>query len=75
MFITKKHLPRRTFLRGLGVTVALPLLDSMLPAQTAFGKTAAAPPPASASSTSRTARSWINGPLPPKARASSLPPS
>jgi hypothetical protein len=34
MFITKKHIPRRTFLQGLGVTVALPLLDSMLPAQT-----------------------------------------
>ena len=45
MFITKKHLPRRTFLRGLGVTVALPLLDSMLPAQTALSKTAAAPSP------------------------------
>ncbi len=42
-FITKKHLPRRTFLRGMGVTVALPLLDSMLPAQTPLGKTAAAP--------------------------------
>ena len=35
MLITKKHLPRRTFLRGMGVTLALPLLDSMLPAQTA----------------------------------------
>lgn len=33
-FITKKHLPRRTFLRGAGVAVALPLLDSMVPAQT-----------------------------------------
>jgi hypothetical protein len=33
-FITKKHLPRRTFLRGAGVTLALPLLESMLPAQT-----------------------------------------
>ena len=45
MFITKKHLPRRTFLRGMGVTLALPLLDSMLPAQTALSKTAAAPSP------------------------------
>ena len=35
MFITKKHLPRRTFLRGMGVTLALPLLDSMIPAATA----------------------------------------
>jgi len=45
MLITKKHLPRRTFLRGVGVTLALPLLDSMLPAQTAIRKTAAAPSP------------------------------
>src|ERR1700689_96286 len=43
MFISKKHLPRRTFLRGVGVTLALPLLDSMVPAQTPLGKTAAAP--------------------------------
>ena len=34
-FITKKSLPRRTFLRGLGATVALPMLDSMIPALTA----------------------------------------
>ena len=32
MFISNKHLPRRTFLRGVGATVALPLLESMLPA-------------------------------------------
>jgi hypothetical protein len=32
MFITKKHLPRRTFLRGVGATLALPLLDAMVPA-------------------------------------------
>jgi hypothetical protein len=31
MIITKKHLPRRTFLRGLGVSLALPLLDGMVP--------------------------------------------
>ncbi len=42
-FITKKHLPRRTFLRGAGVAIALPLLDSMVPAQTALGQTAANP--------------------------------
>ena len=41
-FITRKHLPRRTFLRGVGVSLALPLLDSMLPAQTPISKTAAA---------------------------------
>src|SRR6476469_8112287 len=43
MFITKKHLPRRTFLQGMGVTLALPLLDSMIPAATAQVKTAAVP--------------------------------
>ena len=43
MFITKKHLPRRTFLRGLGVTMALPLLDAMIPARTALAQTAASP--------------------------------
>jgi hypothetical protein len=42
-FITKKHIPRRTFLRGAGVTLAVPLLDSMIPAQTPLGKTAANP--------------------------------
>jgi hypothetical protein len=43
MFITKMHLPRRTVLRGLGATLALPLLDSMVPALTAIAQTAAAP--------------------------------
>ncbi|HTR35205.1 MAG TPA: DUF1552 domain-containing protein [Bryobacteraceae bacterium] len=41
MFITKKHLSRRTVLRGMGVTLALPWLDAMLPAQTPIAKTAA----------------------------------
>ena len=41
-FLTRKHLSRRTALRGLGVSVALPLLDSMVPAQTPLAKTAAA---------------------------------
>jgi hypothetical protein len=45
MFVTRKHLSRRTLLRGMGVSLALPLLDSMLPAQTALSKTAAAPSP------------------------------
>jgi hypothetical protein len=40
-FITKKHLSRRTFLHGMGVTVALPLLESMVPAATTFAQTAA----------------------------------
>ncbi|MDA1091980.1 MAG: DUF1552 domain-containing protein [Acidobacteria bacterium] len=43
MFITKTHLPRRTVLRGLGASLALPLLDSMVPALTAQSRTAAAP--------------------------------
>ncbi|HEV8316563.1 MAG TPA: DUF1552 domain-containing protein [Vicinamibacterales bacterium] len=43
MIVTKAHLSRRTVLRGLGVSLALPLLDSMVPALTALGQTAAAP--------------------------------
>ena len=43
MFITKRALPRRTFLRGMGATIGLPLLDSMVPAMTATAQTAAAP--------------------------------
>ncbi len=42
MFVTKKHIPRRTFLKGAGVTVALPFLEAMLPAQTPLRETAAA---------------------------------
>jgi hypothetical protein len=41
MFISRKHLPRRTFLKGLGATVALPFLDAMVPA---FAATATAKP-------------------------------
>ena len=43
MIITKKCLPRRTFLRGVGATLALPLLDSMVPALSATARTAANP--------------------------------
>src|SRR5512144_3005392 len=43
MFVTRKHLPRRTFLRGMGVTMALPLLDAMIPAGTLLAQTAARP--------------------------------
>jgi len=43
MIITKMALPRRTFLRGLGASVALPLLDAMIPSMTAMAKTAADP--------------------------------
>ncbi len=43
MFITRKFLDRRTVLRGMGASVALPLLDAMVPAATALAQTAAAP--------------------------------
>jgi hypothetical protein len=43
MFVTRKHLPRRTFLKGMGVSLALPLLDSMVPASTLLAQTAARP--------------------------------
>jgi len=43
MIITKKALPRRTFLRGMGVSFALPLLDAMVPSMTALARTPAAP--------------------------------
>jgi len=45
MFITKKHLSRRTVLRGVGAAISLPLLDAMIPARTALAATAAAPKP------------------------------
>jgi hypothetical protein len=45
MFITKLSLPRRTFLRTVGASLALPLLDAMVPALTAMAKTAASPQP------------------------------
>src|SRR5438045_673451 len=44
MFITRKQLPRRTFLRGAGATLALPLLEAMVPARTLLARTAANPP-------------------------------
>src|SRR3954464_14646302 len=43
MIITKKALPRRTFLRGVGATLALPLLDAMIPAASAATSTPALP--------------------------------
>jgi len=41
MYISKKHVSRRAVLKGIGATVALPLLDAMVPARTVFAKTAA----------------------------------
>src|SRR5499425_2511509 len=43
MFIFKKHISRRTVLKGAGITLALPFLDAMVPAATALAQTAAAP--------------------------------
>ena len=37
-YLTKRHISRRTVLRGMGVTVALPLLEAMVPARSAFAK-------------------------------------
>src|SRR6266478_8814828 len=45
MFLTKKAIPRRSFLRGAGATLALPLLESMVPAATALAQTPAKPTP------------------------------
>lgn len=45
MFITKNHLSRRTLLKGAGVALGLPFLESMVPAQTPLGKTVANPVP------------------------------
>jgi hypothetical protein len=43
MFLTKKAIPRRTLLKGGGAALALPLLDAMIPASTAWAQTAAKP--------------------------------
>jgi hypothetical protein len=43
MFVTKKHLSRRTVLKAAGVSLSLPLLDAMIPAHTALAQTAAVP--------------------------------
>jgi len=44
MILTKKHLPRRTFLKGMGAAIALPMLDAMSPALSALGRSAAQSP-------------------------------
>ena len=45
MFLTKKHISRRTVLRGAGAVLSLPFLDAMVPAATALAQTAASPKP------------------------------
>ena len=73
-FITKKHLSRRTFLRGSGVTLALPFLESMLPAQTPCeGWPPVCRKRGSASFTFRTASRWTIGFPQPKAPGLSSP--
>jgi uncharacterized protein DUF1552 len=57
-YLTKKHVSRRTVLKGVGVTVALPFLDAMVPARTVFAKTAAA---ASSSKTRLVAIEMVHG--------------
>jgi len=44
MFISKKHVSRRSLLQGMGAAISLPLLDAMIPASTAWGQTAAKAP-------------------------------
>ena len=55
MFISKISIPRRTFLRGAGVAIALPFLDAMVPALSSAVARAAASQKRAGSSTSRTA--------------------
>src|SRR5881396_1219552 len=45
MYIAKKHVPRRTFLKSAGCTLTLPLLDAMVPASTLLAQSAASPKP------------------------------
>src|SRR5213082_240915 len=45
MFITKRHIPRRTILKGAGAALALPLLEAMVPARSLLAQTAATPKP------------------------------
>src|SRR5579862_5824403 len=45
MFLSKKHIARRSVLKGAGATIALPLLDAMIPANTAWAETAAGKAP------------------------------
>ena len=61
MFITKKAISRRTVLRGIGTTLALPLLDGMVPAFTAVGRTAAKPIMRFAAMYVPMGRSWRTG--------------
>jgi hypothetical protein len=58
MYITKRHISRRTVLKGMGVTVALPFMDAMVPATTAWAKTEAA---ASASKVRLVAMEMVHG--------------
>jgi len=76
MYLTKKHLSRRTVLKGAGVALGLPLLDAMIPAATALANTAAAPRlrasrTAPSCGTPCSALRWIGGRRAARATASS----
>jgi hypothetical protein len=43
MFLARRHLDRRTVLRGMGIALSLPLFDAMVPAQTPLARTEARP--------------------------------
>jgi hypothetical protein len=73
MFVSKTSIPRRRVLKGMGVALALPLLDAMVPAMTPIVKTPPHRDDGSGASTSRTARSWIDGHRRPRAPVSSSP--
>jgi hypothetical protein len=60
-YISKKHLSRRAILKGMGVTVALPVLDAMIPAGTAFARSTASTAAASASKTRLICMEMVHG--------------
>jgi len=79
MYLTRKHLSRRTLLKGAGVAVGLPLLDAMIPAGTALAQTAAKPklragffymPHGAVMWNTKHGRRWIAGPRAAPARIS-----
>ena len=71
MFLTKKHLSRRTVLKGAGAVISLPLLDAMIPAGTALADTAAVIKPRLGYVYFPMARSRSSGPRMVPARISS----
>ena len=72
MIVTKKAMPRRTFLRGLGTTLALPLLDAMVPSMTALAADARPPRPGFAAWVLSTFRWAATSPAGPRRAADRL---